>query len=256
MISDSHRYTVQTVEQAFDLLEAISEKPDSATLPYLADHLGLSRHKVFRLLATLESMGLVERGEQSGHYQLGHHSIEIAHKFMKNLSVIRYSRPVMETLEQRLDEAVYLALLKGSEVLFADMVDTDQQIKTTSLVGQRLPFFTNAAGKVMKAFDSRDLVEKFFSRNRKSPDAIDLSALEAELNAIRTTGVAIETGGLGEGITSVAVAVRDYAGKVIGALTVLGPSFRMLSERIEREIVPSMLESAALLSEKFGYARG
>jgi DNA-binding IclR family transcriptional regulator len=53
----------------------------------------------------------------------------------------------------------------------------------------------------------------------------------------------------------VAVAVRDYAGKVVGAITMLGPSFRMLAGRLESEIIPSMLEGAEMLSEKFGYAR-
>jgi DNA-binding IclR family transcriptional regulator len=60
---------------------------------------------------------------------------------------------------------------------------------------------------------------------------------------------------LGEGVISVAVAVRDYAGKVIGALTMLGPSFRMVASRLENEIVPSLLEGAEILSMKFGYAR-
>jgi DNA-binding IclR family transcriptional regulator len=64
----------------------------------------------------------------------------------------------------------------------------------------------------------------------------------------------VDTGGLGDGVISVAVAVRDYAGKVVGAITVLGPSFRMFAERLENEIIPSLMEGAELLSEKFGYA--
>ncbi len=67
-------------------------------------------------------------------------------------------------------------------------------------------------------------------------------------------GVAVDAGGLGEGIITVAVAIKDYAGKVVGAITMLGPSFRMLTERLEREIIPSMLEGAEQLSQKFGYA--
>ena len=67
--------------------------------------------------------------------------------------------------------------------------------------------------------------------------------------------MAIDRGGLGEGIISVAVAVRDYAGKVVGAITVIGPSFRLLSDRLETEIIPSMLQEAEMLSMKFGYTR-
>jgi DNA-binding IclR family transcriptional regulator len=59
---------------------------------------------------------------------------------------------------------------------------------------------------------------------------------------------------MAEGIITVAVAVRDYAGKAVGAITMLGPSFRMLTDRLEREIIPSMILEAGRLSEKFGYA--
>ncbi len=85
--------------------------------------------------------------------------------------------------------------------------------------------------------------------------AVNLAELEMELNAIREKGVAIDSEGLGEGVISVAVAVRDYAGKVIGALTMLGPSFRMVASRLEDEIIPSLTEGAEILSMKFGYAR-
>jgi DNA-binding IclR family transcriptional regulator len=80
-----------------------------------------------------------------------------------------------------------------------------------------------------------------------------MGRLESEMLEIRVTGFAIDNGGMGEGISSVAVAVRDYAGKVVGALTMLGPSFRMLAERIDNEIIPSMQEGADLLSRRFGY---
>jgi hypothetical protein len=35
----------------------------------------------------------------------------------------------------------------------------------------------------------------------------------------------------------------------------LGPAFRLLTDRIENEIVPSLLEGAEMLSMKFGYAK-
>ena len=84
----------------------------------------------------------------------------------------------------------------------------------------------------------------------------DMDKLASEMKEIRITGVAVENGGLGEGVISVAVAVRDYAGKVVGALTMLGPSVRMLAERIDNEIIPSLQEGADLLSKRFGYAPG
>jgi len=160
----------------------------------------------------------------------------------------------MEKLARQYGEAVYMAVIKDNEVLFLNMVDCDQSIKAEPFIGRKVPFFTNAAGKVMKAVDSWDLLEKLCKRDKCRGRRPDLGKLASELQEIRATGVAVENGGLGEGICSVAVAVRDYAGKVVGAITMLGPSFRMLAERIDNEIIPSMLEGAELLSKRFGYA--
>jgi len=41
---------------------------------------------------------------------------------------------------------------------------------------------------------------------------------------------------------------------VIGAITLIGPSVRMLTDRLEKEIIPSLQEGAGILSGKFGYA--
>jgi IclR family transcriptional regulator, KDG regulon repressor len=49
--------------------------------------------------------------------------------------------------------------------------------------------------------------------------------------------------------------VKDYAGKVVGALMMVGPSIRLFGERLEAEIIPSLQLSAEVLSMKFGYAR-
>lgn len=256
MISERNTvYTVQAVSKAFELLEVLAENQDGPSLAQLAQKVGLSRNKTFRLLTTLCEMGVADRESVSGNYQLGAYSTALAHKLHMSSSVVNYAHPIMEELVRKHDEAVYMTVIKDDEVLFVDMVDCDQQIKAAPLVGKSYPFFTNAAGKVMKALDSRELLEKVFKHPCRKSNIPDLDRLESELQKIRHAGVAVDSGGFGEGISSVAVAVRDYAGKVVGAITMLGPSFRMLAGRLESEIIPSMLEGAEILSEKFGYAR-
>ncbi len=253
--SEKSPYSVHAVASVLDLLELLTGEITAPTLPNLAETMGLSRNKVFRLLSTLEERGLVDKEESSGYYRLGLPAAGLAQKILKSLSLIRISHPIMENLARKHNEAVYMTVLSGDEVLFLDMVDSGQQIKAASLVGERFPFFTNAAGKAIRALESRDILERVFRKRPRRQSVMDVKLLEEELNQIRNRGVAVDTGGLGEGIITVAVAVRDYAGKVVGALTMLGPSFRMLTERLETEIIPSLMEGADILSFKFGYAK-
>lgn len=245
-------YTVKTVDKAFEVLDIICDADEGVSLAHLASRLDMTRNGAFRILRTMLAKGLVEQDQQSGNYRLGICSVPLAYKMLKITNVANYAHPALEHLARRHDEAVYLTVLKDDDVLFLDMVDCEQQIKTASLLGRLVPFFSNAAGMVMKSLDSRDLVERLLKKKKKG--AQDLELLDRELTEIRKRGVAVNMGGLGDGIISVAVAVKDYTGRVVGAITLIAPSFRMLSSRIENEIIPSMLEEANILSGKFGYS--
>lgn len=263
-------YTILNVKMALELLEMLAESQVPLTLPSLAEGIGFSRSKTFRVLATLIEKGLVHREAESGGYRLGANILVLGQKFLASsnrasspdpdptisgANLVSVAHPIIEGLARKHDEAVYMTVFKDNEVLFLNMVDCIQPVRAETFLGRKFPFFTNAAGKVMKAVDSWDLLERLCKRDERRDRRPDLVQLAREMKDIRASGVAVDDGGMGDGIISVAVAVRDYAGMVVGAITMLGPSFRMLTERIENEIIPSMLEGAELLSERFGYAR-
>jgi DNA-binding IclR family transcriptional regulator len=255
MVLEKTVYTHLAVQKAFEVLEYLSESPTDATLQMIASKVSMTRNKASRLLATLCDGGLLEQDKPSGSYLLGMNAFSLAQKLVRNSSVISLAHPVIEHLAKKHGEAVYMAVIKGDDVLFLDMADCDQKIKAISLIGKTFPLFTNATGKVMKALESTESIEWLLNKkHKKTKDISNPEFLLSELSEIRLNGgVAVDSGGLGEGIISVAVAVKDYAGHVIGAITMIGPSFRFLKERIEKEIIPSLIEGAALASKKFGH---
>jgi len=252
--SEHPEYIVKSVSCAFEIIEALTEAPTGLSLMQLADRFELTRNKAFRLMSTLCDTGLVERDPQSALYRLGPCSVALGQKFLMSSSMVHSVHPIIEQLARKHGEAVYMSVIKDEDVLFIDMVDSDQPVKATSLLGRRLPFSTTAAGKVIKALDSRDVLERFFKRRgRQKMSADAVSTLVSELEEIRSKGVAVGRDDTGRGFISVAVAVRDYAGKAVCAITLIVPSVRMLAGRLENEIIPSMLAGAEELSQKFGY---
>lgn len=255
MVRESETSTAQAVVKAIDLLEALASDQSAATIPHLAKVLKLNRKKVVQLLDTMENKRLIERDEL-GTYHLGLHSFSMAQNILKNANLIRIVHPVMESLARKHEETVCFTVLDNDEVFFLDVVDSFQQIKAPEVVGRRFPFFTNAAGKVIKSLSSLELFKRLPGRRKKNMlQHPDPELLQRELDEIRKKGIAIDVGGFGDDVCTVAVAIRDYAGKVVGALTMLVPSIRLVQERLETEIIPSMLEGAELLSGQFGYTR-
>ncbi|MDD2365700.1 MAG: IclR family transcriptional regulator [Desulfuromonadaceae bacterium] len=245
---------VQAVINAFDLMGILTEENTIPINSHLAKKLKINDRDLLPIIETLRNRGLIEQDIKTGNYHLGLKAFEMAQGILRS-SIVNIAQPIMEDLARKHDEAVYITVLNNDEVLFLDMVDTYQQVKTVPFVGKRFPFFTNAAGKVIKAMSSSDVIDKFTKRKATKAGILDVQGLESELYSIRQNGIAIDNGGLGEGISSVAVAIRDYAGIVVGALTLLAPSFRMLQNRLEQEIIPSMLMSSEELSTRFGYTK-
>lgn len=248
-------YSVKDGDKAFDLLEILATEDSDITASLLAKKLKLTNIITLRLIMALESRQLVEYDATTGICRLGLSAFRMSQCILNSNSLLKLAHPVMEDLARELDEAIYLTVMKNDEVLFIDMVDSLQRIRTAPLIGHRFPFFTNAAGKAIKAMSSSDIFSGYGKKRIKKRDIQDIEKLEQELNDIRRSGVAIEAGGLGQDICTVAVAVRDYAGKVVGALTMLAPTFRIVQERLEQEIIPAMQYGAELLSMKFGYSK-
>jgi DNA-binding IclR family transcriptional regulator len=240
---DKESYSIQAVENALDVLEALSEIDDDVRISQLSEKLAMNKTSVFRLLATFENRGYVEREERSGKYRLGLSAYEIGQKFLSRMGLLRHARPVVERLARGCNEAVYIAVRRRQEVLFLDMVDTTQKVKIVPLVGNRYPLETTAAGLVLLAF--LDLPDSHL--------ADPTNATANQFAMIRSRGFVLDSGALGEGIASVAAPLFGGGGKLHGALCVVGPEFRLSQEFIENQILSQLLDTCGIISSKLGW---
>ncbi len=240
---DKESYSIQAVENALDVLEALSEIDDDVRISQLSEKLAMNKTSVFRLLATFENRGYVEREEQSGKYRLGLSAYEIGQKFLSRMGLLRHARPVVERLARGCNEAVYVAVRRRKEVLFLDMVDTTQKVKIVSLVGKRYPLESTAAGQVLLAFN-----------HAKEKQSVGNEPLDSKYYvAIRGQGYTLDNGALGEGITSVAAPLFGSGGKLHGAVVVVGPEFRLAKEVIQEQVLTSLLDTCGIISSKLGW---
>jgi ribonuclease P protein component len=242
-------YSIHSVENALDLLEALCEEPDEFRISHLSEKLGMNKTSVFRLLATFENRGYVEREGDSGKYRLGLSIYELSQKFLSRMRLLRKARSVMEQLVRQCNETAYLVVRRNEEVLFLDMVDNAQKVKIVSMVGRRFPLSTTAAGKLFLAFDGHGGTGS--GEHAAAPGTV-LTCTE-ELAAIRQGGICIDQHGVGEGITCTAAPLFNNNGELAGVLALLGPDFRMPTEKIEKHLLPPLKEAGEIISSKLGY---
>lgn len=257
---EKSRYIVQSVVKALEILEAFTDRDDELGLIDLCNHLGLSKSNMARLLRTLQDRGYIDQNKITGNYRLGLKIFEMGQIFFKKMELLKQVRPVMEDLMSRCDEAVYVAIIQDSEVVYLDMVETTHSVRAISRVGWRLPAYCTAVGKAHLAFFSRaqlgPLLENMALKELTKNTITDKDKLREHLGQIAEQGYAVDNEECEEGIKCVGVPVWDYTRTPVAAICISGPSSRMPDERIEKELMPLLKEAGMKISRKLGYEIG
>jgi len=254
---EKSEYVVQAVDRALDILESFGYTQEELGVTELSRKLRLPKNNVFRLLATLETRGYIEQDRRSGNYRLGIKTFEVGNVFLHHLGLRRQARPVLEGLVAKCNETAYLAVTDGPEVVYILMQETSHAVRVASRMGQRLPAYCTAGGKVQLAYESQDrLVEMFRDRSLtpRTPNTLaELPRLLAHLRDVAKQGYAVDDEELEIGMRCVAAPVRDYSRRVVAGVGLAGPVSRITMQRIESELMPLVVEAAGHISQRLGY---
>jgi DNA-binding IclR family transcriptional regulator len=249
-------YIIQAVSHALDLLEQFHGDVDELGVTELSKRLKLHKNNVFRLLATLESRGYIEQNRATENYRLGLKSLELGQTFIKQMGLLRQAKPILEKLVKECNETSYVAIFKEGYIVYLDVVETDLTVRVVSRVGSRLPSYCTAAGKVHLAHMSDEEIEHVLPRDLKgfTPKTIvERDALRKELRKIAEQGFALDNEELDPGVRCVAGPIRDYTRRIVGAISISGPSMRFSDDRLQKELIPLVIQSADELSTRLGY---
>jgi len=254
-------YSIQTVSNALRLFEAFYEE-DELGVSELARRLELHKNNVFRLLATLEQGGYIEQSDENDLYRLGSRCLELGRAFTRGHSLLRCARPILEELCENSGESVHLGVLQDFEVVHLDGEQPSQLVVTASRIGRRLPVHSTALGKVLLGCSEESVREQFdrkFVSDSELPRSsastiVDGHKLFEHLRTVAVQGYAIDIEECAEGLCCAAAPVHDARGRVIAALSVSGPAYRLSEEDILREIVPLVSAAADRLSQELGHS--
>ena len=254
---EKSEYIIQAVSHALDLLEQFQGEEDELGVTELSNRLKLHKNNVFRLLATLESRGYVEQNKATENYRLGLKSLELGQTFIKHMGLLHQAKPILQKIVDLCNETCYVSMLKEGHIVYLDIVETTYTVRVMSRVGFRLPAYCTAAGKVHLAFLKEEEIERLYGKTKMEAFTANtitgLADLKKELQKIREIGYAVDNEEHDTGVYCVAAPIRDYTRRVVGALSISGPSMRFPEERIVNELAPIIIKEGETLSIRLGY---
>ncbi len=252
--ADKPAYFTATLAKGLGVLEALAEVED-AGLTELARRVDVSSPTLFRILATLVGSGYVHKAADS-RYRLTLKSWELGARVVGRLAIRNVALPRMEQLVQEINESPHLAVLQGSGVVIVEKAECHQPVRVDTFVGQRAPAFCSATGKAILAYETatrldailEDSTERFTERT-----LYQRADIERELASVRLLGYAVNRGEWRQGVSAVAVPLRDRDGQVAASLSLTLPTERFTDEALTR-FVPALTRTAALISVDLGGA--
>jgi DNA-binding IclR family transcriptional regulator len=230
------RGRVQSVERAFALLDAIAAaSPRGDTVAALAVACGINRATAWRLLATLEGLGVVDRDPATNRYQIGYTVARLAAASGVD-GLVRRTHHVLERVCAQTGEAADLAVGRRSGLVYVDEV-APPAVLAVNWLARLVPLHATSTGKAWLAWlpepEARaalgPVLEGFTDAT-----VTDVSRLMLELAQIRERGYAVSAGELEPGLCGVSAPVlRPGEDTPLAVFSIWGPADRVPPSRFE-----------------------
>ena len=248
---------MKSVIKSFIVLEAFSLKKPELTFTEVANITGLGRTNVHKLLKTLVSLNCLAQDRNGGAYRLGPKLFELGSRYLAQLNLRRVAMPYLIKLSEVFDDTVYLCIEDKGEALCLERLDGPSPIQVTVLQrGGRMPLHAGAAPMaILSGMQDEKIVqimrERSFKRFTENTVG-NIDQLLAKVQQVRKQGYSVSWEDVTIGVASFGAPVRDFSGKVIGALSIGGLISRFEGEKKDY-FINLVKETSLNISKKLGF---
>jgi len=248
MVESDEPRTVQAVEITIEIIEYLNGTAE-AGVTEIASELGRSKGTVHSHLSTLLGNNYIVK--EDDRYRLSLKYLELSQSVKEELTGYDIITEELEDLAQKSGELAQFATEEHGTAVYLHKVASENAVQTASSPGTREYLHCISLGKAMLAYMDESRVDGIIDTHGL-PGYTDRTITTREelmenLATIRERGYAFDEEEKIEGLKCVAAPVREN-GKILGAISVSGPSTRMRGEYY-REELPNMVTRSANVIE-------
>lgn len=246
---------IQSIQRATAVLRAFSEAEPELGVMDISRRLELHKSTVSRILATLESEGLVSQNPQTSKYRLGLGLISLAGVALGRLDVRGAAQPYLNQLAEVTQETINVTVRDGRECVNVERVASPRPIRYVGWIGRRTPLHCTAAGKAILAYTppaQREALIQLPLPRYTDKTITDTAVLEAALAEVCQQGYALAQEEFEEEFSAIAAPIFNHRREVVGTIAISGPTYRLSPEHFAT-FVDSLLETSGKVSAELGY---
>lgn len=244
---------LQSLARGLAVMVALGSARGGLTLADCAKVTGLPRATVRRAVQTLERLGYA--AADGPRFALLPRVLELGYAHLSGLTFREIVQPHLAGLAARVRESASVAVLSGDDVLYVARVQTVSLMSVNITVGTRFPAYATSMGRVLLAELPEERLAAIEPRRLSARTVTSRAELRALLRQAAVDGYALVDQELEEGVRSVAVPIRDRAGRTVAAVNVATHAGRASSDGLLRDVLPELRQAAADMEADLAYTR-
>lgn len=223
----------------------------------IAQLVGYEKSQVSRALAALAESGLVDRDPGSRAYRLGWRFFALAARSGRP-RLMQLAPAILTRLVAEFGETAHLSVLQGTEVLTLLSEAPSSAIKADGWSGRTVPVSCTSAGRALLFDHDLPALQALLTGGDlarltgRAPANVE--ELYRRIRAARARGYATVDEEFEDGLVAAAAPVREFSGRIIAAINISGPKFR-LGRRL-RVVGEALRTAAGTLSDEMLSAPG
>jgi len=247
---------IQSIEVGGQLLRSLAASPGPMALRDLARESGMDASKAHRYLVSFGKLGLVAQDADGGAYGLGPLAAQLGIAALRRFDPLREATAAAAALVAQIGHTVAVAVHGPLGPTVVRIEESDHALHVNMRVGTVMSLLNTATGLVFAAWlpaaeTTRMLrdeaIRLYGERPRRAIDA----ATEKALRDVRRHGLARAVGKPIPGINAVSAPIFDLDGRLVLALTALGPS-GTFDAAWDGPLARSVVAAAASVSRSLG----
>lgn len=254
-MAERAKYAVKSVENAFQILDALKEL-DGAGVSELAGHLDIPKSTIHNYLSTLVQEEYVVKDGSS--YRVGVRFLEYGAYARVQIDIYDIAKPEVDELAKTTGELANLMAEEHGRGSYLHRARGEKAVQVEAHVGTRVPLHGTALGKAILAYLPDKRVDEIVEQHgliASTPNTItDREELNDELIQIRENGVAFDDEERLKGLRCVAAPILSTNDRVLGAISVAGPSNRIRDNRFTEELPKQILETVNVIELNVTYS--
>ena len=225
------------------VIQAFSQRQRELTVSQISAKTGFSRAAVRRCLYTLSKLGFAAT-DDSRHFHLRPRVLALGHSYISSMPLAARAQPILENVSHILHESCSIATLDRTDIIYIARANVTRIMSIDLGVGSRLPAFCTSMGRVLMADLPAEQLDGFLARvefkRYTERTVVSAEKLRQILRFVQRNGYSIVDQELESGLRSLAVPIRDSAGRAIAALNVGTHAQRVSIQDLQVRFLPQL----------------